>query len=118
VLVDASVTVEVGDNGWGVVVDAVAVEIGDDGDGERRVYIGTGDGGTVDPRVPEFEVAVVAVGDTGDVEQVGEVVPAPENPVMVLLVVEVMTTSPGRRSSGPAENVPGKGGTLLCILGP
>src|SRR5215469_651657 len=45
-------------------------------------------------------------------------VPGPEKPGRVLLVVEVRTTRPGMRSSWPVEKAPGNGGTLLCTPGP
>src|SRR5690242_16626196 len=45
-------------------------------------------------------------------------VPGPEKPGRVLLVVEVSTTRPGMRSSWPVANKPGNGGMLLCPAGP
>src|SRR5215470_13795379 len=45
-------------------------------------------------------------------------VPGPENPGRVLLVVEVRTTKPGMRSSWPGEKAPGNGAALACTPGP
>ena len=50
--------------------------------------------------------------------RLARLVPGPEKPGRVLLVVEVRTTRPGRRSSRPVEKAPGNGGTLLCPKGP
>src|SRR5262249_3772003 len=50
--------------------------------------------------------------------RLARLVPGPEKPGRVLLVVEVRTTRPGRRSSGPVEKAPGNGGTLLGTPGP
>src|SRR5215467_6983928 len=45
-------------------------------------------------------------------------VPGPEKPGRVLLVVDVRTTRPGMRSSWPVEKAPGNGGALVCTPGP
>src|SRR5215831_11996443 len=50
--------------------------------------------------------------------RLARLVPGPEKPATVLLVVDVRTTRPGRRSSWPVEKTPGNGGTLLCTMGP
>src|SRR6476646_51619 len=50
--------------------------------------------------------------------RLARLVPGPEKPGRVLLVVDVSTTRPGSRSSRPVENKPGNGGTLLCTAGP
>src|SRR5262245_52005584 len=50
--------------------------------------------------------------------RLARLVPGPEKPGRVLLVVDVRTTRPGMRSSWPVENAPGNGGTLLCTPGP
>src|SRR4029450_2540052 len=50
--------------------------------------------------------------------RLARLVPGPEKPGRVLLVVDVSTTRPGRRSPWPVENKPGNGGTLLCTAGP
>src|SRR5215470_2298819 len=50
--------------------------------------------------------------------RLARLVPGPEKPGRVLLVVDVRTTRPGMRSSWPVEKVPGKGGMLLCPAGP
>src|SRR6478735_6860852 len=50
--------------------------------------------------------------------RLARLVPGPEKPATVLLVVDVRTTRPGSRSSWPVENLPGNGETLLCPSGP
>src|SRR5215831_15994860 len=50
--------------------------------------------------------------------RLARLVPGPEKPGRVLLVVDVRTTRPGMRSSWPVEKAPGNGGMLLCPAGP
>src|SRR5258705_13911532 len=50
--------------------------------------------------------------------RLARLVPGPEKPGRVLLVVDVRTTRPGMRSSRPVEKAPGNGAALLCTPGP
>ncbi len=60
--VDAPVGVLVGDDRGRVVVDAVVVEVVDDGDGQGSGDVLAGDRGTDDPGVPRLDVVLGTVG--------------------------------------------------------
>jgi hypothetical protein len=105
--VDAPVIVQIGDHIRRIVVDAVVIEVVDDRDGQRGVDILAGDSVSLESRL------VMPV----RLNRPARLVPGPEKPGRVLLVVDVRTTRPGMRSSWPVEKTPGNGGTLLCTPG-
>jgi len=71
------------------------IEVVDDRDRKRGIDILTGDGRTHDPGIPKLGLFVVPIGNAGEIEQVGQVVPGPEKPGSTSLVVDVSTTRPG-----------------------